>query len=58
MPNAKRHYRVAERTKETENAETLLVRNSLKELSILGLVIYLCAISLSFMLGYLVGRRD
>ena len=58
MPNSKRHYRVAERTKETENAETLLIRNSMKELSILGLIIYLSTVCLSFTVGYLIGNRD
>nr|WP_307990020.1 hypothetical protein [uncultured Niameybacter sp.] len=58
MPNSKRHYRVAERTKETENAETLLIRNSLKELSIIGLIIYLSTVCLSFAVGYLVGKTD
>lgn len=58
MPNSKRHYRVAERTKETENAETLFIRDTMKELSILGLIIYLSTVCLSFALGYLVGKTD
>ena len=58
MTNSKRHYRVAERTKEIENAETLLIRNSMKELSIVGLIIYLSTVGLSFTVGYLIGKMD
>ncbi|MEF9958526.1 MAG: hypothetical protein RR448_08400 [Niameybacter sp.] len=58
MAQSKRHYRVAERTKELETQDALLTRDYLREMSFLSGMIYLCSILLSFSVGYLLGKHN
>lgn len=58
MSQAKRHYRVAERTKEVENENCSLSKADMTQLSILGLCIYTFSIILSFSVGYLLGKNE
>ncbi len=58
MAQSKRHYRVAERTKELENQDLILTKDSLREMSFLFGLIYISSILLSFAVGYFVGNND
>lgn len=58
MPiHKKRHYRVVERDKALDVENNFINQENLKQLSILGILMYILSILLSFMLGYAIGKQ-
>lgn len=58
MQTAKRHYRVAERNKELQQEACTLTPSHLKQLSCLGLCVYILSLILSISLGYFIGKNQ
>ncbi|MGL6174094.1 MAG: hypothetical protein ACRC1P_05745 [Cellulosilyticaceae bacterium] len=58
MPSyKKRHYRVVERDKALDDQNNLITQENLRQLSLLGISMYILSILLSFMLGYALGKE-
>lgn len=58
MSQSKRHYRVAERNKEAENDHCALSQSTIQQITLLGMLVYILTIILSFSVGYLTGKND
>ena len=58
MSHSKRHYRVAERNKENESEHYALSQSTIQQITLLGMLVYVLTVILSFSVGYLVGKND
>lgn len=59
MPNpTKRHYRAAQREKELENEYAMMDEETIKSISIIGMLMYIMSIFTAFILGYVIGRES
>ncbi|MEG0012629.1 MAG: hypothetical protein RR324_05145 [Cellulosilyticaceae bacterium] len=53
----KRHYRVAQRDKALDEEYALVNEETIKGISLLGLLMYTFSILMSFTLGYVIGNQ-